>query len=202
MRPKASLPPETSPARLLMGDYHLKLLSLLYLRPTEDFHLREVERLTGVPSGPANRELRRFQHAGLVTSRRSGNQVRYQADRSCVIFDELAAILRKTTGLADVIRAALEPLQEKIELALLFGSSASGKEGPYSDIDLLVIGTVTFDEIVLALSNAQATLGRPINPVILKPREFSTKRDKGDAFLKRVLAEPKIVLLGSLDEPR
>jgi predicted nucleotidyltransferase len=180
MRPKASLPPETSPARLLMGDYHLKLLSLLYLRPTEDFHLREVERLTGVPSGPANRELR----------------------RSCVIFDELAAILRKTTGLADVIRAALEPLQEKIELALLFGSSASGKEGPYSDIDLLVIGTVTFDEIVLALSNAQATLGRPINPVILKPREFSTKRDKGDAFLKRVLAEPKIVLLGSLDEPR
>ncbi len=66
----------TSPVRLLIGDYHLRLLSLLLLRPSEDFHLRQIERLTGVPSGTASRELHRFVESGIVTRRRTGNQVR------------------------------------------------------------------------------------------------------------------------------
>lgn len=191
-----------SPTRLLFGHYHLKLLSLLLLRPTEDFHLREIERLSGVPAGPASRELRRFLEAGIVTRRRTGNQVRYQADRGCVVFEELAGLLRKTTGMADVLRDALVPLAEGITLAFIFGSAAQGKEGPFSDLDLLIVGTPTFEEVVAAISAPQALLGRPVNPVILTPADFTAKLASGDGFLGRVLGEPKIMLIGSLDEPR
>jgi predicted nucleotidyltransferase len=191
----------TSPVRLLMGDYHLRLLSLLLLRPSEDFHLREIERMTGVPVGPASRELRRFLEAGLVTRRRAGNQVRYQADRSCLVFEELAGLLRKTIGMADILRDALSPLAEKLTLAFIFGSAAQGKEGPFSDVDMMIVGAASFEEVVDAIQQPQALLGRPVNPVILRPAEFAAKRAAGEGFLGRVLAEPKIMLMGSLDEP-
>ena len=196
-----SSPPATSPARLLLGDYHLRLLSLLLLRSSEDFHLREIERLTGVPAGPASRELRRFHQAGLVTRRRSGNQVRYQADRGCIVFEELAGLMRKTTGMADVLRDALSPLAAKIAVAFIFGSAAVGKEGPFSDVDLMIVGTPTFDEVVAAIQVPQTALGRRINPVILKPNEFAKKRRAREGFLARVLEEPKILLAGAIDEP-
>lgn len=193
--------PPTSPARLLFGDYHLRLLSLLLLRPAEEFHLREIERLTGVPSGPANRELRRFLEAGIVTRRHTGNQVRYQADSGCVVFEELAALLRKTTGMADVLRDALAPMAQKITLAFIFGSAAQGKEGPFSDLDLMIVGSTSFEEVVAAIQQPQAMLGRPINPTILQPTDFAARRAAAEGFLSRVLAEPKIMLIGSLDEP-
>jgi predicted nucleotidyltransferase len=193
--------PITSPVRLLIGDYHLRLLALLLLRPAEDFHLREIERLTGVPAGPANRELRRFLEAGLVTQRRAGNQVRYQADRRNIVFEELAGMLRKTTGMADVLREALSPLASKITLAFIFGSAAQGKEGPYSDLDLMIVGSTSFEEVVAVIQQPQADLGRPINPVILQPADFAAKRADPHGFVGRVLAEPKIMLLGSIDEP-
>lgn len=190
----------TSPVRLLIGDYHLRLLSLLLLRPDEDFHLRQIERLTGVPAGPASRELRRFLQAGLVTRRQAGNQVRYQADRQCVVFEELSAALRKTTGMADVLRDALSPIARKIRMAFIFGSAAQGKEGPFSDVDVMIVGTTPFEDVVAAIQQPQAVLGRPINPVILKPADFSRKRAANDGFLTRVLGGPKIMLIGSFDE--
>jgi predicted nucleotidyltransferase len=201
MSPKKMPPAQTSPVRLLLGDYHLRLLSLLLLRPSEDFHLREIERRTGVPFGPARRELERFVAAGLVTRRPVGNQVRYQADRKCLVFDELASMLRKTTGLAHVLRDALAPLAGRISAAFIFGSAAEGKEGPFSDIDLMIVGDVAFDEAVDATAGAESQLGRPVNPVIYRLADFRAKLAADKGFVQRVMGGPRIDLMGSLDEP-
>ena len=190
----------TSPVRLLLGDYHIRLLSLLLLRPEEDFHLRQIERLTHVPAGPARRELQRFLDAGLITRREVGNQVRYQANRRCLVFEELASMLRKTTGLADVLRDALAPLARRIRFAFVFGSAAEGKEGPFSDVDVMIVGTVPFDAVVAAMAGPERQLGRPVNPVIYRMRDFQAKRDAGEGFVPRVLSTPKIMLLGSIDD--
>ena len=202
MSTKRPKPSATSPLRVLLGDYHIRLLSLLLLRPGEDFHLRQIERLAGVPVGTARRELLRFQTAGVVSVKRVGNQVRYQADRRCVVFEELASMLRKTVGMADVLREALAPLAAEIELAFIFGSVAQGKEGPFSDIDVMIVGTVSFDAVVAAVQAPQERLGRPINPVILRPGEFRTRLKTGDGFAGRVSGEPRIMLFGELDESR
>jgi predicted nucleotidyltransferase len=186
--------------RLLFGDYHLRLLSLLLLRPEQDFHLREIERLSGVPVGPARRELQRFVDAGLVTRRAAGNQVRFQADTSCLVYEELAAMLRKTTGIADLVREALLPLADRIDFAALFGSVAGGREGPRSDIDLLIVGDVDFDTVVAATHPLEARLGRPINPSIFSASAFRAKRAETGGFVSRVLGAPMIPLLGTRDD--
>lgn len=201
MSTKSDRTAETSPVRLLLGDYHLRLLALLLLRPAQDFHLREIERLTAVPAGTAARELKRFLEAGLVTRRESGNQVRYQANRGCIVFEELSSMLRKTAGLADVLRDALHPIARKITGAFIFGSAAQGKEGPFSDVDLMIVGTPTFEEVVAVLPQAQLALGRSINPVIFSEADFEARRAVNDGFLARVLAEPSITLIGPPLEP-
>ena len=130
----------------------------------------------------------------------TGNQVRYQANRDCQIYAELDGIFRKTAGLADVLRELLAPLQSQISLAVVFGSVAQGKEHADSDVDLLVVGTAQFADVVEACHTGSARLGRDVNPVVMTAAAFHTKLAKKDRFVSRVAKEPKLVLMGDPGE--
>jgi predicted nucleotidyltransferase len=188
------------PVELLFGAYRRQVLALLLLRPDESFYVREIGRLTGVPAGPLHRELKALAEAGLLFRTTSGNQVRYQAARDCPIHQELAGIFRKTAGLADVLRETLTPLADEIAFALVFGSVAQGKETPTSDIDLLVVGSVSFENVVEACHVARERLGREVNPVVMSRDSFRTKQRGRDRFISRVLKEPKILVIGDASE--
>ena len=197
MRPSQRASPST-PAALLFSAYHLRLLAILLMQPDRSFHLRELERLASVNAGTAHRELKRMAIAGLVHSRRVGNQVHYQAERRCPIFPELQSILRKSVGLADILRDALAPLAEQIEQAFVFGSVANASEGPGSDIDLMVVGSVRFVDVVAALHPCHERLGREVNAVVMQPDEFRARR-QDEGFVARVLSEPTLPILGERD---
>lgn len=111
--------PNPQPVDLLFGTYRRRILGLLLLHPEQSFYAREIARLANVPAGSLQREVITLTKAGLLTRRTVGNQVRYQADRTCPIFDELAGIFRKTAGLADVLRDALKPLGRTVRLAFV-----------------------------------------------------------------------------------
>lgn len=186
---------KTQPIELLFGTYRRKILSLLLLRPDEEFHVREIARLTGVPAGSLHRELKQLAEAELLIRNTSGRQVYYRVDRTNPIYAELAGIFRKTAGQADIIRQVLAPLDDKIELAFIFGSAAKGTEHSASDIDLFVVGETTFAEIAEALIDTHQRLGREINPVIMRKSEFKQKY-QNDPFIMRVVAEEKIYVRG------
>jgi predicted nucleotidyltransferase len=188
------------PVELLFGVYRRRVLSLLLLRPDESFYIREIGRLTGIPAGPLHRELKALTEAGLLVRKASGNQVRYQASRDCPIHQELAGIFRKTAGLADVLRESLSPVAEEIALAFVFGWVAQGKEKSTSDIDLLIVGAVSFEKVVEACHVARERLGREVNPVVMSKSAFRTKQRGRHRFVSRVLSEPKIFVLGDASE--
>ena len=185
---------------VLFGAYRRQILGLLLLRADESFYVREIARVTRVPAGSIHRELKALFDAGLLTRTSSGNQVRYQANRECPIYEELAGIFRKTAGLADVLRDLLRPLGKKIELALVFGSVAAGKARAGSDIDLLVIGTASFTSVVEACHAGGEKLGREVNPVVMTRAAFEEKAVRGDRFVSRVLKESKIFVMGDGSE--
>jgi len=190
----------TNPLALLFSAYRRQVLGLLLLRPEDSLHVRELSRLTGVPAGSLHRELRALTEAGLLLREPAGNQVRYRANRTCPIFPQLAEIFRKTTGLVDLLRDALAPLADRIEAAFVFGSIADGSEMGTSDVDLFVLGKATFAEVVAALAPLRERLGREVNPVVMRRAEFAAQRAKKDRFLKRVMAEPKLFVIGSADD--
>lgn len=180
----------------LFPGYRRRVLGLLLLHPEESLHGREIARRTGLPPGTLTRELKRLADVGLLNCERRGNQVLYSANRRSPIFEELSGILRKTSGLADVVAEALEPLTNRIGLAFIFGSIARGTETQGSDVDLMIIGSVKFGEVVDALHLAQQQLSRDINPKVFTPREWRNRLERGDPFLREVLASKKLFLIG------
>lgn len=185
------------PAGLLFAAIPLRLLGLLLMRPEEDFHVRELARLTGVDAGNAHRALKRMEQTGLVVSARRGNQRRYRANSKSPIFAELQGIVRKTVGLADVLRESLEPLAGKIEQAFVFGSIARGDPGPRSDVDVMVVGEATFDDVVEAIHPLHERFGREVNPIVMTADEFRA-RTQHAGFVRRVLDGPRIQLFGGV----
>ena len=177
-----------------------RVLGLLYGKHEQSFYTNEIVRRADMGRGTVSRELDRLVSAGLLVISKEGNQLHYQANKSCPIYKELLAIVKKTFGIADVIRASLSPFMEQIDWAFIFGSVASGKETASSDIDLMIIGEQGFSEIVAALYPVQETLGREINPKIFAKDEWLQKRDSNEAFIKEVLNKPRMDVMGDGNE--
>lgn len=186
---------------VLFGRTRQKVLALFFGHPDESFYLREVARRTGQALGAVQRELAQLAAAGILGRERQGNQVRFRVNPQCPVYPELKALVTKTVGAADVLRAALRPLAERIRAAFLFGSFARGEQRQHSDVDVMVVGDVSFRDLSAALAQAERRLGRPVNPVLYTPDEFACKRAENHHFLTRVLEEPKILLIdGGGDE--
>jgi predicted nucleotidyltransferase len=181
---------------LLFPEYRRRILGLLLLRPDEALHGREIARRTGLPAGTITRELGKLADVGLLERQKRGNQQVYSAATSSPIFSELASILRKTSGLADVLVQALAPMAHKLRVAFVFGSVAQGRETAGSDIDVMLIGDLGFREAVELLHPTQAILGREVNPKTLAVDEFGAKAAV-EPFLVDVLAKPKLFLIGN-----
>jgi predicted nucleotidyltransferase len=180
----------------LFPGYRRRVLGLLLLHPDESLHGREIARRTGLPPGTLTRELKRLADVGLLNCERRGNQLAYSANRQSPIFEELAGILRKTSGLADVVAEALEPLTDRIDVAFIFGSVARGTETQGSDVDLMIIGSVDFGLVVDALHLAQQQLSRDINPKVFTARDWRNRLQGRDPFLTEVVAGKKLFLIG------
>jgi predicted nucleotidyltransferase len=190
------------PIDFLFSPYRRQVLALLLLRPDERFHVRELERLTGISAGSLHRELKAMSEAGLLIREQQGNQVLYQADRSCSIFEELASIFRKTVGLASELTTALEPIADRIDVAFVFGSMASGKQHAKSDLDICVLGEVELLDVVKATGSVQERLRREINPVVMSAKQFASDLANHERFAERLVAEPKIFVIGDENEFR
>jgi predicted nucleotidyltransferase len=191
---------ETNLGSLLFGVYRREALALLLMHPEESFHVRQIARITGKPAGTLYRELAVLAEAGLLVRQARGNQVHYRANPACPIYEELRGILRKTFGVADVLRSALEPVADRVRVAFLYGSMARGEERASSDVDVMIIGKLKFSAAVLAFSSVEESLRREVNPHVYSVREFQDKISAHEPFLVRVLEEPKIFLIGNEDD--
>jgi predicted nucleotidyltransferase len=188
-------------AATLFGKTRRAVLARLFLEPERAFRLRELSRLTGISAGSVQHELKQLLQADLVTRGEQGGLVTYHANRASPVFDDLRAIVEKTSGIDSMIRDALKKAAKQIRLAFIYGSIAKGANRARSDVDLLVVGTVAFEALLSLLRPVEQRLGREISPRLFSPEEFDRKRPK-DRFLKSVLSGPTIPLIGTLDDAR
>ncbi len=178
-----------------------KVLGLLYGHPGETFFVNQILRLTGMGVHTIKRELDRMTAVGILTMRKIGNQHHYQANHECPIYTELLGIVRKTFGVADVIKAALEVHDEQIDLAFVYGSIASAEDRADSDIDLMIVAPdLAYAELMETLAAAEQLLGRKINPTIYNVSEVESRLEQKDAFFSRVMERPKIWIKGADDD--
>jgi len=184
---------------LFSSQARVAILKLFLLNAGNRYYLREIALLTEQPVQAVQRELPKLERIGLVTQTADGNRKYYQVNRECPIFPELKAIFLKTVGLGDALREYLSKEVGSIEVAFIYGSYARGEESIASDVDLLVVGTVTVTEVASVLSRARSELAREINPVVMSAGEFAGKLASGNHFVLSLLEEPKVFLVGNAE---
>ena len=188
-------------ANALFSKVRQRVLAVLFGNPGRSFYANEVIALAQSGTGAVQRELVALSEAGLLTVRRQGNQKHYQANADAPVFAELRGLVLKTMGLADVLRVALAPLAPQITLAFVYGSVAKQQDTAASDIDVMIVSKdLSYADVFGALESATATLGRKVNPTLYMPAEMVKRINNDNAFVTRVLTQPKIWLLGNEEQ--
>ena len=196
---KTSPPPRrASLADALFSTIQQRVLAYLFGQPERSFFATELIKLAGGGSGAVQRELARLAESGLVTVKRVGMQKHYQANPKSPLFAELCSIAQKTVGLAEPLREALAPLAKRITAVFVYGSVAKRSDTAASDIDLMVVSdSLTYADLYTAMEQATARLGRKVNPTVYSRREWAKRVKQKNAFVTRVMAQPKIWLIGA-----
>lgn len=186
----------------LFSDSQARVLQWLFGQPERSYHLSELRRLTSLGSASLQRELNRLADAGLVNSERVGNLRRFQANPQSPVYQELVSLVRKTLGVAPLLREALHPLAGRLSKAFIYGSVARQTDTAGSDVDLLLVGeNLSLNEILNLLLPLEAQLGRKINPNCYTPAEYAKRVAEPDSFVNRVLAQVTLPLIGDVDAP-
>ncbi len=193
--------PVTSIADALFPRVRQRVLALVYGNPDRSFFVGEIVALAQSGTGAVQRELASLAEAGLLTVRTQGNQKHYQANPAAPVFQELRGLVLKTSGVVDVLRAALAPLASQISCAFVYGSVARQEDTATSDVDLMVITpTLGYADTFAALEAAGQQLGRKINPTVYSPEEWAKRRQQRNAFVSKVLQQPKLWLIGTEEQ--
>ena len=178
-----------------------RVLAFLFGQPERSFFATELIGLAGGGSGAVQRELKRLEESGLVTMTPLGGRKNYQANPNSPIFTELCGIVQKTVGLAEPLRTSLAPFTKQISAVFVYGSVAKRSDTAHSDIDIMLISdTLEYADLFGALEQAATILGRTINPTIYTQEELAKRIKQKNAFVERVLAQPKIWLMGNENE--
>ena len=178
-----------------------RVYSLLFGKPDRSFYTNEIMRWADMGRGTVQRELDRLVAAGLLVTFRQGNQQHYRANTESPVYQELLSIVRKTFGVADVIREALEPLDSSIQLAFVYGSMAKATESQESDLDLMLVGDgLVYADVVKLLMPVETSLNRTINPTIYTEADFQEKIASHNSFVVRVMEQPKLMIKGVIDD--
>jgi predicted nucleotidyltransferase len=180
----------------LFGKTRQAVLALLYGRTDSSFYTKQILDGVKIGRGTVQRELKNLTDTGIIIREVQGRQVYYRANTQCPIFDELKSIVRKTFGVADVIRQSLAASADKIRIAFIFGSVARSADDRRSDIDLMVVGRISFGDVVSLLGPAEEKLAREINPVVYPIAEFKKKVKDDHYFVRTVLEGEKIFVIG------
>ena len=186
-------------AELLSSKVKAELFRLLFGLKAERLHLRELERRSGLAVATVQQELRRLSRLGLVEAQPDGNRTYYVAREDHPLYPEIRGLVLKTSGLVDLLRNPLKK-EKNIGIAFVFGSFAHSRERAHSDVDLVVIGGVGLRQLMKLLSGVSEKIGREINPHVFTPGEFRRRKRTGDHFVKSVLAEPRIFIIGDEHE--
>lgn len=184
---------------LISSKTRVKLLTLFLLNPESEYYIREIVRMTEENYNAVRRELANLEAFGLITGQKKGNQQYYTVNRTFFLYNELQTIVLKTEGIAKIIKDNLAQ-QGDIECMFIYGSFARGTAGSKSDIDLFIVGNIDENTLIPLVHTSERSINREINYTLMHSDELRRRKQSGDPFVKNVLKEHKIMIIGTCDD--
>lgn len=186
--------------KLFPSPSFVAVLNLFLAHPDEEFYQSRIVEMTQCALVQVQRALKRIEEAGIITKIKSGNRIYYKANRLHPAFEDIKKALFKTVLFGELLKEALRPLKDKVQFSFIYGSLARGEESLNSDIDLMVIGNLGIREVASVLGSIGQEIGREINPTVYPLKEFRKKIKDKNSFIKEIIHQPKIWLIGDESE--
>jgi predicted nucleotidyltransferase len=185
-------------SEILSSRVRADIFRLLFDHRCRELHVRAIERESCVTFNSIRQELKKLSRLDIITSRRDGNRLYYKANTNHSLHPVLLELVAKTVGFAALLSQALT--HPAIQMAFVFGSQARNEEIAGSDLDLMIIGDIGLRELSSLISGQEEQTGREINPHVYSREEFKKRRDTGDHFISKIMAEEKIFIIGAENE--
>jgi DNA-binding transcriptional ArsR family regulator len=175
------------------------ILTTLFLRPDKDWYLSELAASLGTGPSSLQREIDALVRVGILEKRVDGRRSYIKANQDSPIYPELHGLVEKTSGIVPMLREAIASTKG-LKVGFIYGSVARGEEGASSDVDLMLIGSLSTMDISPKLRAVEKTVGRQINPTVFSRDEFAKSLTQKNHFLRTVMRNKKIMLVGTEDE--
>ena len=182
-------------SKILSSRVRAEYFKIFFGIHSNEFHLREIERISGFAIGTVRQEAKKLEQLELIIKRVDGNRTYYKANRNHPLFPALHNLVLQTSGLVDVFKENL--IDERIQFAFIFGSLAKGTENSESDIDLFVIGNLGLRDLSKLIKNPANLLKREVNPHVMSISEFQKRIIEKEHFVSNVINSPKLMIFGN-----
>ncbi len=173
------------------------ILELFLNDPGKEYYLREIGRIINKKAGVFQKDINDLVKKDILQSEFKGNSRFFKINKNHPLYKEIKSIFFKTVGIKGRLKELLKKIN-KIEIAFIFGSYAKNKEDSFSDIDLMIIGKPNEDLLIEKICQLEKLVNRDINYHIFSKKEFKNK--KNNDFVKGILSNPKIFLIGDENE--
>jgi predicted nucleotidyltransferase len=177
-----------------------QILAATLLEPEKWWYLSELASHLGTSPSSLQRELGALTQSGLLEHRQDGRRTYYKTNTASPVFSELHKLFGKTVGIIPTLQAEFIQFGNEITRAFIYGSIAREKEQAHSDVDLMVIGSISTTDLVPLLKRLEESFQREINVTRYSEKEFKQKLQNKDHFLLSVLNEKVVMIKGAQDE--
>ncbi|CAN5475603.1 ArsR family transcriptional regulator [soil metagenome] len=177
---------------LLRSNTQGDILALLYVDPSRELTLAEIQRATGANTSVVHREIERLASAGIIAERRVGRNRLVRSNPDYELAKPLSEIIIRTYGPLPLLSQLLGAIDGVAE-AYIYGSWAarySGELGAFpGDIDVLVVGSPRRALLDQAARHVAVTIGREVNVTRVAESEW---RLGNTPFLRTVRQRPLV----------
>jgi DNA-binding transcriptional ArsR family regulator len=160
----------------------VQILVKLFLNPGVSAYLRALATEFDVSPNAVRTELNNLRRHKVLVSERGGRNIYYRANTGHPLFPELSSMVRKITGIDELVRSVVDRLGS-IESAYLVGDYARGADSGI--IDVVLVGNIDRGQLDDFVAKTEEYIDRKIRTLVLSPKEF--RRLRGTKGFKPIL---------------
>jgi DNA-binding transcriptional ArsR family regulator len=151
------------------------ILVKLFLNPGLKAYLRQLASEFKLSTNAVRTELNHLTDHKILVSERSGRSVLYRANTDHPLFPELFSMVRKITGIDELVRSVVDRLGN-VEAAYLVGDYARGIDTGI--IDVVLVGDIDKVQLDDFAMKTEAYIQRKIRSLVLTKEEFIRLTEK------------------------
>jgi predicted nucleotidyltransferase len=158
---------------LITSKTRIKLLLKFFLNSKTSSYLRNLETEFGESTNSIRLELNKFEEAGLLSTRMSGNKKLFKANTKHPMFSDIQNILIKYTGIDTIMEVIVSKLGA-VDAVYLVGQLAKGLDSPV--IDLVIVGNINKTYLLNLTEKTEKIIHKKVRCMVYTPAEFKLER--------------------------